>query len=98
MNTAETINNTMSKGHRKRFPKLVKLLVLYIKINFSQRYINIFLEIKLVVLKLALLASHMAETLIENLIVFIEHIKWCTASHTIVQRNIHEISMIIPDV
>ena len=35
------------EGHRKRFPKLVKMLVLYIKINFSPRYINFFLEIKL---------------------------------------------------
>jgi len=30
------------KGHRERFPKLVKMSVLFIKINFSQRYILIF--------------------------------------------------------
>ena len=29
------------KGQRKRFAKLVKMLVLYIKINFNQRYIII---------------------------------------------------------
>jgi len=37
------------KGRRKRFPKLVKMSVLFIKIKFRQRYI----------LKLALIASHM---------------------------------------
>ena len=117
------------KGHRKRFPKLIKLFVLYIKINFSQRYIKFFSRNKVtVVLKLALLASHMAELLIENLrktlecdilfakqrrqtlyvallnlcyvfyIVFIKHIKWFIVSHTIVQRNIHQVPMIISDV
>ena len=56
------------KGHWKRFPKLVEMLVLYIKINFNQRYIKFFLRNKVtLVLKLALLSSHMAETLIENL-------------------------------
>jgi len=47
------------KGHRNRFPKLVKMLVLYIKINFNHRYIWFFPRNKVtVVLKLALLASH----------------------------------------
>jgi len=111
----------MFKGHRKRFIKLVKMLVLYI----DERYSIFFPRNKVtVVLKLALLASHMAKTLIENLrnvtsslpnkdpkhstvalfnlcyvfhIVFIKHIKWCIVLHTIVQRNIHQMPMIISD-
>ena len=44
------------------------MLVLYIKINFNKRYIIFYPRNKvIVVLKLALLASHMAEILIENL-------------------------------
>ena len=55
-------------GQWERFPKLIKMLVLYIKINFNQSYINFFPRNKAtVVLNLALLASHVAETLIENL-------------------------------
>jgi len=80
------------------------------------------------VLNLALPASQMAETLIENLgkssecdvifakqvpqtppldlfnlcylfqIPFIKHIKWYIVSHTIVQRNIHQIPIVISDV
>ena len=35
-NTQNTIGDARCfKGHRKRFPKLVKMLVLYIKINFN---------------------------------------------------------------
>ena len=55
------------EGHRKRFPKLVKMSALFIKINFSQRYNWSFPRNKVtVVLKLALLASRPA-ALIENL-------------------------------
>ena len=43
------------------------MLVLYIKISFNQRYIFFSRNKVTVILKLALLASHMAETLIENL-------------------------------
>jgi len=44
------------------------MLVLYIKINFNQIYIKLFHRNEVtVVLKLALLSSHMAETLIDNL-------------------------------
>ena len=56
------------KGHGKRFPELVKMLVLYIKINFNQRYIIFFLRNEVtVVLKRALLASNMVETLMKKL-------------------------------
>ena len=101
------------------------MLVLYIKINFNQRDLKCFPRNKVtVVLKLALLASHMAVNLqkisesdvifpkqrtktlhvaLFNLcyvfhIVFIKHIKWCIVSHTIVQRYMHQIPMIISDV
>ena len=60
------VKTEVLKGHRKRFPKLVKMLVLYIKINFNQRYLFPRNKVTLV-LKLALLASHMAKTLIKNL-------------------------------
>jgi len=50
---------------RKRFPKLAKILVLFIKINFNQNFFPI--NKNTVVLKLALLASHMATTWFENL-------------------------------
>ena len=120
----------MFTGHRKRFPKLVKLL--NIKINFNQWYILFFPRNKVtVVLKLTLLAFHMNKyviALIANLwktsecdvifakqrpqtlhvalfnlccvfhIVLIKHIKWCILSHTTVQRNIHQMPMIISDV
>ena len=101
------------------FLKLVKMLALHIKINFNQRYIFFPRNKVKVVLKLALLASHVAETLIENIrktktkprpqtlhvawynmcyvfhVVFIKHIKWCILLHKVVQRNIHQIPMII---
>jgi len=73
MNNNPHINNLCEgffnlKGHRKTFPKLVKMLVLYLKINFNQRYMLFFPRNKVtVVLRLGFLASHMAETLIENL-------------------------------
>jgi len=48
------------KGHKKMSPKLVKMSVLNIKINFSQRCILMFPRNKItVVLELALLASQM---------------------------------------
>ena len=56
------------KGHRKRFPKLVKMLVLHIQINFNHKYIkNVPIHKITVVFKLALLVSHIVETLDENL-------------------------------
>ena len=41
------VKTEVLKGHRKRFPKLVKMLVLFTKISFSQRYNNFFPRNKL---------------------------------------------------
>jgi len=90
------------------------MLVLYIKIYFTQRHILFFPRNKVtVVLKLALIASHIAETLIENLpktsecdVIFAKqrpqtlHValfNLCYLLHTIMQRNLHQIPMIISD-
>ena len=76
-----------NKGHGKKSPKLVKMSVLFIKINFSQRYVLFSPRNKvIVVLKLALLQSRMDKyttALIGNLqknsecaVIFDKHSSW----------------------
>ena len=81
------------------------LVLLYIKINFNQRYIKFFPRNNVaVVLKLALLASHIATTLIKNLqktsecdVIFAKHrsqtlhmalFNWCYVFHIVFIKHI----------